>query len=57
MRNKNNDPIQYNDSFTDGYDLTPEDPISGHPTAKKRNQTTNRKNGTAQQKKNNPETY
>ena len=57
MRNKNNDPIQYNDSFTDGYDLTPEDPISGHPTAKKRNQTTNRKNGSAQQKKNNSETY
>ena len=55
MRSKNNEPSQYKDSFSDSYELTPEDPISGRPTANKRNQTTNRKNGSAQQKKNGQE--
>lgn len=57
MPNKNNEPIQYSDSYSDMYQNTPENPIAGRPTAKKRNQTTNRKNGSAQQKKNSQETY
>lgn len=55
MNSKNNEPIQYKDSFSDNYEFTPEDPTSGRPTAKKRNQTTNRKNESAQQKKNGQE--
>lgn len=55
MNSKNNEPIQYNDSFSDNYEFTPENPTSGRPIAKKRNQTTNRKNESAQQKKNKQE--